>query len=82
MRLLKPHSLSYQAITLTKRPLTRVCVASKLEENALWLKSIDTNGSWFTASTSLNGATDAAFSIMALISSTVVSRAATKDKID
>ena len=55
-------------------------MASKFEENALWLKSIETNGSLFTANTSLNGATLAARSIMAFTSSTVVSRAAMKDK--
>ena len=32
MRLENPHSLSYQAMTLTSEPLTRVCEASKLHE--------------------------------------------------
>ena len=46
MRQEKPHSLSYQAVTLTKRvPETFVNVESKMEELALWLKSMETNGS-------------------------------------
>lgn len=44
MRLEKPHSLSYQEHTLTRRPETLVRVASKLEEAGSWLKSIDTSG--------------------------------------
>nr|CDQ33547.1 hypothetical protein BN993_02991 [Virgibacillus halodenitrificans] len=44
IRLEKPHSLSYHAITLTRRPLTRVWLASKVDEFASWLKSIDTSG--------------------------------------
>src|SRR3974390_2836129 len=39
MRLLNPHSLSYQLLTLTRRPDTLVNVASKIDECALWLKS-------------------------------------------
>src|SRR5690606_28160293 len=45
MRLLKPHSLSYQDVTLTRLPMTLVSVASKLLEAGLWLKSTDTSGS-------------------------------------
>lgn len=45
MRLEKPHSLSYQEDTLTRRPDTLVRVASKLEDAGLWLKSTDTSGS-------------------------------------
>lgn len=44
MRLLKPHSLSYQLDTLTRRPLTLVRVASKTDEAGLWLKSTLTSG--------------------------------------
>ena len=41
----KPHSLSYQASTLTMLPLlTLVRVASKVEPSVLWLKSDDTSG--------------------------------------
>src|SRR5215472_7290378 len=46
MRLEKPHSLSYQAHTLTSVPsITLVRVASKIEEWASWLKSTETSGS-------------------------------------
>src|SRR4029077_10461721 len=45
MRLEKPHSLSYQAHTLTSVPsMTLVSVASKIDECASWLKSTDTSG--------------------------------------
>ncbi len=44
MRLEKPHSLSYQAMTLTSRPLTRVWLASNTAERGSWLKSTDTSG--------------------------------------
>jgi len=45
IRLLKPHSLSYQLLTFTRRPDTLVSVASNTEEWASWLKSTDTSGS-------------------------------------
>ena len=45
MRLLKPHSLSYQLETLTRRPATFVSVASKMLERGSWLKSLETRGS-------------------------------------
>jgi len=45
IRLLKPHSLSYQLETLTRRPETLVSVASKIDERASWLKSLETSGS-------------------------------------
>jgi len=46
MRLLKPHSLSYQAEAFTSVPFdTLVSVASKMLECGLWLKSTDTSGS-------------------------------------
>src|SRR5262245_59291116 len=46
MRLLKPHSLSYQESTFTRLPLvTRVCGASNTELWLSWLKSLDTSGS-------------------------------------
>ncbi len=44
MRFEKPHSLSYQLDTLTRRPDTLVSVASNVDEAGLWLKSIDTSG--------------------------------------
>ncbi len=45
MRLEKPHSLSYQAHTLTSVPsMTLVSVASKIDECGSWLKSTDTSG--------------------------------------
>ncbi len=46
MRFEKPHSLSYQASTRTISPsTTAVCVASKVLEAGLWLKSELTSGS-------------------------------------
>ena len=46
MRFEKPHSLSYQDSTRTKPPSTTcVCVASKVEDAGLWLKSMLTSGS-------------------------------------
>ena len=45
MRFEKPHSLSYQAQTLTVVPsMTFVMVASYTEERGSWLKSIETSG--------------------------------------
>ena len=45
MRLEKPHSLSYQPITRASAPsTTAVCVASKVHEAGLWLKSMLTSG--------------------------------------
>ena len=46
MRFEKPHSLSYQERTLMKLPSrTRVSSASKIDENAVPLKSVETSGS-------------------------------------
>ena len=45
MRFEKPHSLSYQDDTLTRRPETLVRVESKFDDAGLWLKSTDTSGS-------------------------------------
>ena len=45
MRLEKPHSLSYQPITRAIAPsTTAVCVASKVQQAGLWLKSMLTSG--------------------------------------
>ena len=44
MRLENPHSLSYQAETLTSRPDTFVSVASNVDDAGSWLKSTDTSG--------------------------------------
>ena len=44
IRLENPHSLSYQLDTLTRRPVTFVSVASKIDERASWLKSLETSG--------------------------------------
>src|SRR5690606_15288822 len=79
IRFEKPHSLSYQLLTLTRRPETLVSVASKVLDAGLWLKSTDTSGSLVYASTPFIGPSAASFMI-ALISSTVVSRAATNDR--
>ena len=45
MRLENPHSLSYQATTLTNLPNTLVWVVSKIADAGLWLKSQETKGS-------------------------------------
>src|SRR5437773_3983735 len=80
IRLEKPHSLSYHAETLTSRPETFVSVASNTEERASWLKSTDTRGPVLQPSSPASGPdSDAAFMI-ALTSSTVVSRAAMNDR--
>lgn len=44
IRLLKPHSLSYQLDTFTRRPDTFVSVESKIDERGSWLKSLETSG--------------------------------------
>ena len=44
MRFEKPHSLSYQLLTLTSRPDTFVSVASYVLYAGLWLKSTLTSG--------------------------------------
>src|SRR5512132_127640 len=44
MRLLNPHSLSYQLDTLTRRPETLVSVESNVDDAGSWLKSTDTSG--------------------------------------
>jgi UTP--glucose-1-phosphate uridylyltransferase len=51
MRLEKPHSLSYQAITETKLPsITLVWSSAKEDEAGLWLKSTDTSLSCMSSS--------------------------------
>src|SRR5690242_13521769 len=44
IRLLNPHSLSYQLLALTSRPDTFVSVASNVDDAGSWLKSTDTSG--------------------------------------
>ncbi len=44
MRLEKPHSLSYQASTLSSLPFALVWLASKIDDSGLWLKSLETSG--------------------------------------
>src|SRR5438046_10007023 len=80
MRFEKPHSLSYQAETLTSRPETLVSVASNVDDAGAWLKSTETSGALLYWRMPASGpASEAAFMI-ALTSSTVVSRAATNDR--
>lgn len=44
MRVEKPHSLSYQASTRTRRPpMTLVWSAAKIELSSVWLKSVETS---------------------------------------
>src|SRR6516162_11453439 len=79
MRLEKPHSLSYQERTRTKR-LSRiwVCVTSKVELCESWLKSTDTVGALLIPRMPCNRFEREASSISELTSSPVVSRAASK----
>src|SRR6516225_9986482 len=78
MRLEKPHSLSYQAHTLTSVPsITLVRVASNTEECASWLKSIDTSGASLYASMPFIGPAAACCSAL-FTSSTEVARLALK----
>ena len=79
MRFEKPHSLSYQLPTLTKRPDTLVRLVSYDDEAGSWLKSTDTYGAVTELRIPLSAPSEAVF-MMLLISSTDVSRAATKDK--
>ena len=44
IRLEKPHSLSYQLDTFTRRPATLVSVASNVDDAGSWLKSLETSG--------------------------------------
>src|SRR5258706_10142027 len=79
IRLLNPHSLSYQEDTFTSVPPdTLVSVASKIEEAGLWLKSDETSGSLLYSRTPFKSDSDACFSEL-LTSSTVVGRFATKE---
>src|SRR4030043_1973369 len=72
MRQLKPHSLSYQANTLTKLPpRTIVACASKAAEDVLWLKSDEATGSSVYVNIPFSWPSDA-FLKAALISSFVV----------
>src|SRR6185437_6594026 len=77
MRLEKPHSLSYQLITLTKAPsITLVWSSAKDDDAGLWLKSLDTSGASTTSRMPLSAPAAAAL-IAPLISSTLVGRLAT-----
>src|SRR5512139_1881956 len=78
IRLLKPHSLSYQLDTFTRVPsATLVRVASKMLECGSWLKSTETSGAVLYARMPLSSFSDAAFSTL-LTSSTLVARFAVK----
>src|SRR6266853_3802802 len=80
IRLLKPHSLSYQEDTFTSVPAdTLVRVASKIDEAGLWLKSIETSGSLLYSRMPLRSVSEACLAAL-LISSTVVARFAMKDR--
>src|ERR1700709_490401 len=80
MRLEKPHSLSYQLITLTNEPsITLVWSSAKDDDAGLWLKSLDTSGA-STMSRMPLSAPDAAARIAPFTSSTVVGRLATNFK--
>src|SRR5690349_14595536 len=77
IRLLNPHSLSYQLLALTSRPDTFVSVASNVDDAGSWLKSTDTSGAvlYFRMPPESGPDSEAAF-MMAFTSSTLVSRAA------
>src|SRR6266853_5673301 len=78
IRLLKPHSLSYQEQTFTSVPFdTRVRVASNTLLAALWLKSEDTSGSMLYSRMPLRSVCDACLAA-SLTSFTVVGLLATK----
>src|SRR5689334_7313856 len=79
MRFEKPHSLSYQLDTFTRRPDTLVSVASNVDEAGLWLKSIETSGAELYPRMPFSAPSDASFMI-AFTSSTVVSRLAMNDR--
>src|SRR5579883_985710 len=79
MRFEKPHSLSYHESTRQKRlPRTLVCVRSKVELAGLWLKSLETSSSLFTARMPRKRLEFAALSMSSLISASDVSRPAVK----
>src|SRR6266853_6494518 len=78
IRLLKPHSLSYQDDTFTSVPLdTRVRVASNTLLAVLWLKSEDTSSSVLYSRIRFRCVCDACLAA-SLTSSTVVGLFATK----
>src|SRR5258706_618051 len=78
MRLLNPHSLSYQEHTLTRVPSeTLVSVESNTDDAGLWLKSTETSGSLLYSSMPLRSVLDACSTAL-LTSSTLVARFATK----
>src|SRR5262249_10680036 len=80
MRLLNPHSLSYQENTLTSVPPdTLVIVASNTDEAGLWLKSLETRGSVLYSRMPFRSVSDASLAAL-LTSSTVVARLATDDR--
>src|SRR5438445_11194357 len=78
IRLLNPHSLSYQEQTFTSVPFdTRVRVASNTLLATLWWKSEDTSGSLLYSRMPLTSVCDACLAA-SLTSFTVVGRCATK----
>src|ERR1700694_5322312 len=80
MRLEKPHSLSYQAQTLTSVPSdTRVRPESKMALAGLWLKSEDTSGSLVYSSRPFRSVSEACFTAL-FTSSTVVGFFATNER--
>src|SRR5690348_1327646 len=77
MRLEKPHSLSYQLMTPTKLPsITLVWSSAKLDDAAVWLKSLETSGASTMSRMPLSAPEAAAF-IALLTSATVVARVVT-----
>jgi hypothetical protein len=80
MRLLNPHSLSYQENTFTSVPAdTFVSVESNTDDAGLWLKSLETRGSLLYSRMPFRSVSEASFAA-ALISSSVVARLATKTR--
>src|SRR4029077_5783306 len=76
MRLEKPHSLSYQLITLTKLPsITLVWSSAKHDDAGLWLKSLENSGASTVSSIPFSAPAAAAF-IAEFTSSTLVARLA------
>src|SRR5882672_10297013 len=76
IRLLNPHSLSYQENTFTSVPPdTLVSVESNTDDAGLWLKSLETRGSLQYSRIPFRSVSEACFAAP-LISSTVVARLA------
>ena len=81
MRLEKPHSLSYQAITETKVPsITLVWSSAKEAEAGLWLKSTDTSLSCTTSRMPLSDPSAAPLMALLIGGTTAITATVTSSK--